>query len=298
MLWRARLRSSPKDGHLARRNQPPGSPSFSRNYHVRIAHSRVVAPPRGRAGACRGRLPRRAFEAQRAALTPSNSHATGTTRWTHGGAYLYWAQGAEEGSGGELLYAGEAEDLARRQSNHLLGGPATGHKFTDLTAHFVTYPKTICGLALVVVRPASLDWLDPPDDEPPVLDDGALKRAGEGLEGLLLRASLGLFQRMPLFNGRGDASRFRHDDNVAQFQSLVRFILDYPDATRDFVTFEIRGETAEASARLAAETERYRALRGAVAGRRASRARFRSGCLPVSCATGLERTDREPVGLQ
>ena len=67
--------------------------------------------------------------------------------------------------------------------------------------------------------------------------------------------------RMPLFNGRGDASRFRHDDNVVPFQSLVRFLLDYLDVTRDFVTFEIRGETAEAVVRLAAEVERYRALR-------------------------------------
>jgi hypothetical protein len=185
--------------------------------------------------------------------------ATGDPNWSHGGAYLYWAQGREEDSGGELLYAGEAEDLTRRHTSHLLGGPATGHKFTELDAYFAEHPNMICGLALLVVRPIALEWLYPPD-QPPILADDALKRAGEELEGLILRASKSRFRAMPRFNDREDASKFRHRDDVVRFESLARFLLDFRDVTMDFVTFRMRDELKEASTKLAAEVEAYREI--------------------------------------
>src|ERR1700722_12040314 len=126
--------------------------------------------------------------------------SVGLPKWIFGGAYLFWRQ---TDTGGGPLYWGGAVDLRQRHAQHFRGGAGQGNKFVDLTAHFVTYPNELCGLALLVISPAALPWLSPPDNSF-VLEDDAAKRAGEGLEGLLLRASIAVFGRMPPLNDRND----------------------------------------------------------------------------------------------
>jgi len=176
--------------------------------------------------------------------------ATGLPRWSFGGAYLFWAQ-VPDTQDGNVLYIGEARDLAQRQAQHLLGPGNKGNKFSDLSAHFALHPPELCGLAALVIPPASLSWLYPPD-EPPTLVDNAAKEAGESLEGLLLRASRNLSGSFPPFNSRADASKYRHDSDAVRYQGLIRYLLDHPDATMDFVTFRIRTERLEATTRLRA----------------------------------------------
>lgn len=178
-------------------------------------------------------------------------------RWKFGGAYVYWAQ--FEGEGGRILYCGEAEGLGQRQGQHL-GGPAThGNKFGELAEYFAAHPTEKCGLALLVVPPSSLRWIEPPDDEP-CLEDGEAKHVGEALEGLLLRACTNLLGQSPRFNRRNDGSKYLHGDDVVRFLSLVRYLLDYEDAMMDFTTFRIRAEQSGAAAHLNAEIERCPAL--------------------------------------
>jgi hypothetical protein len=187
--------------------------------------------------------------------------AAGGTRWTFGGAYIFWGQvpvEVEDG-GGEVLYCGEAQDLSARQAQHLTGPGHGGNKFAPLSEYFASRESLLCGLALLVIPPRSLPWMESPDDGP-VLENGAPKRAGEALEGLLLRASMNLFSAMPLFNTRADASKFRHDDDVVRFLSLIRYLLDYRDVTMDFTTFWIRAEEEDAAERLVDEVRRCKEL--------------------------------------
>jgi hypothetical protein len=172
-----------------------------------------------------------------------------SARWRFGGAYLYWAQPNEGAGGGVVLYCGEAEDLVQRHEQHLSGPSDAGNKFADLSAYFSAHPEMVCGLALLVVPPAELPWLSPPDDEP-FLDERVAKEAGEQLEGLLLRASINVSGAMPPFNDRNDASRKQHDDDVVRYLSLVRYLLDYDDASMDFWTCWIRAEEREVASKL------------------------------------------------
>jgi hypothetical protein len=173
--------------------------------------------------------------------------AGGLPKWTYGGAYLFWRQFAP--AEGEILYCGEAEDLARRQAQHLKGPRRPGNQFGPLSDMFGEVGGADCGVALLVIPPAMLPWLDPPDDDP-FLEDDAAKRAGERLEGLLLRASLDVQGSMPPLNSREDASKLRQDHDLARYQSLIRYLLDFDDVTMDFRTFFIRSETAAAAAAL------------------------------------------------
>ncbi len=181
----------------------------------------------------------------------------GCPRWKFSGAYVYWAQYKAES--GRILYCGEAEELAQRHGQHLGGPSALGNKFGELQAYFDAHPTDRCGLALLVVPPNSLRWLEPPDDEP-CLEDREAKRAGEELEGLLLRACVNLFGEIPPFNSRNDASKYQHRADDVRFQSLVRYLLDYNDVTMDFTTFWIRAGHREAAAHLNAEIERCQQL--------------------------------------
>lgn len=178
-------------------------------------------------------------------------------RWKFSGAYVYWAQ--LEGEGGQILYCGEAEELSQRHGQHLRGPAAQGNKFGELQQYFSAHPTEKCGLALLVVPPNSLRWLEPPDDDP-FLEVGEAKRAGEELEGLLLRACINLFGKRPPFNSRKDESKYPHNDDVVRFQSLVRYLLDYEDVTMDFTTFLIRAERSKAAAHLNEEIRRCPAL--------------------------------------
>lgn len=174
--------------------------------------------------------------------------SAGSPKWTFGGAYLFWCQ---SDTGGALLYCGEAVDLLQRQAQHFRGGPDQGNKFVDLSAHFVVNPDERCGLALLVIPPKALPWQSPPGG-PLVLLDGAAKEAGQGLEGFLLRASVAMFGRMPEFNGRNDAALYRNDTDTVRFESLLRYLLEDPEASQDFTTFLIRDEAAESAAHLRA----------------------------------------------
>lgn len=166
--------------------------------------------------------------------------------WTFGGAYLFWAQAHDAQGEGEVLYCGEAADLAQRQGQHLSGPAGAGNKFAELSAHFGTASEQVCGLALLVIPPQGLPWMYPPDDLP-VLEDGAAKAEGQALEGLLLRASVNVGGSMPRFNDRNDASRHRHSDDTPRYWSLLRYLFDHPDASMDFVTYWIRSEEVDAS---------------------------------------------------
>jgi hypothetical protein len=180
--------------------------------------------------------------------------SVGGTRWTFGGAYLFWAQTTD--GDGELLYCGEARDLCRRQVQHFSGLGGRGNRFKDLTAYFAAHPRHKCGVGLFAIPPNSLEWLSPPDGLP--FADS--KRAGEALEGLLLRAAESVFGCLPVFNARNDSSPFRHDSDGVRFQSLIRYLLDSPDATMDFTTFSIRAERAQAAAALRAKIAECREL--------------------------------------
>ena len=120
-----------------------------------------------------------------------------SSMWTYGGAYMFWAQSDENLGRGEVLYTGEAEDLATRQKQHLRGPKDKGNKFANLSAFFSTHRELLTGVALLVIPPRFLQWLWPPHEEQPVLEDGQAKRAGEMLEGLLLRAARMLQGRCP-----------------------------------------------------------------------------------------------------
>lgn len=170
----------------------------------------------------------------------------GLPLWTFGGAYLFWAQRPDSGGRGEILYCGEAEDLSRRHEHHLRGPAGAGNKFGQLSTFFAMATGQLCGLALLVVPPSALPWLDSPDDGP-VLEDGMEKLVGQQLEGLLLRAAINYAGGLPRFNERNDASRYHHHDDVPRYWSLLRYLFDHDDATMDFVTFWIRQEQREAT---------------------------------------------------
>lgn len=171
---------------------------------------------------------------------------SGLPSWTFGGAYLFWSQLPEGEGNGELLYCGEAVDLVQRQRQHLQGPPGGGNKFVELSVYFGSASTQVCGLALLVIPPSALPWMSPPDDLP-FLEDGASKRAGQKLEGLLLRASVNSDGALPRFNDRNDASKYRHLDDEPRYWSLLRYLFDHRDATMDFVTYWIRSEEVDAS---------------------------------------------------
>ena len=166
--------------------------------------------------------------------------------WRFSGAYIF-AGKISEGAG-QLLYCGEAVDLRNRIAQHLQGGGG-GNQFENLEWYFAQYSEHSCCLGLLVVNPRELPWLYPPDEEP-VLEDGTEKRAAECLEALLLRAAINLRGELPTFNDRRDEARADHDVDTFRFQSLLRYLLDHPDASQDFVTFRIRSEEVEAQAYL------------------------------------------------
>ncbi len=58
---------------------------------------------------------------------------------------------------------------------------------------------------------------------------------------------------MPRFNTRDDASPHKHVGDVTRYRSLVDYLFDHPDASMDFVTFNIRKDCANAAAKLKSE---------------------------------------------